>query len=137
MVFIYRILWFPIRTIKIIISSLTFSTISVCICLQPSLSIVIICLFLSLLFGSAVVIIVNLPGIKTLKLTPEVLVGIYNGTYTLWSDPDLKSLNPDLDLPMKHIRVVVRSDTSGTTEIFTRALSAFDTKWRDTFGWFR
>ncbi|KAI0227599.1 hypothetical protein LSAT2_021919, partial [Lamellibrachia satsuma] len=86
--------------------------------------------------AGAVAIIVNLPGIKSLNLTRELLVGIYNGTYTSWSDPDLKRVNPRVDLPKEHIRVVVRSDTSGTTEIFTRALSAFDARWRETFGWF-
>ena len=64
-----------------------------------------------------VVPVVNVPGISPgqLKLTRELLAGIYLGKITRWDDPALKSLNPDVKLPSQAITVVHRSDGSGTT----------------------
>ena len=77
----------------------------------------------------------NLPGIKKgLKLTPEVLAGIYLGTITTWNDPALTALNPGVKLPKMPITVVHRSDGSGTTYIFTDYLSAVSTQWAAKVG---
>lgn len=66
-----------------------------------------------------------------LVLDRETLVGIYNATITKWNDPAIVALNPDLKdaLPDAPITVVHRSDGSGTTEIFTKALTSFSDKW--------
>ena len=50
----------------------------------------------------------------------------------LWNDPEIVALNPGLKdyLPSATITTVHRSDASGTTEIFTRALSSFSPDWK-------
>ena len=78
----------------------------------------------------------NLPGILSLTLSRDAVVGIYNGTIQLWKDPILQALNPTVVLPRGAIRVVVRADDSGTTEVFTSALSAFSTEWANQYGSF-
>ncbi|HEY3344274.1 MAG TPA: phosphate ABC transporter substrate-binding protein PstS [Anaerolineaceae bacterium] len=86
--------------------------------------------------AGAVVLIYNLPGLTetdpALVLDRQTLVGIYNATITHWNDPALLALNPALKskLPNAAITAVHRSDGSGTTEMFTRALSAFSPDWK-------
>ena len=72
-----------------------------------------------------VVIVVNLDGVTDgqLKLTPDVLAGIFMGTTTQWDDPSIAKLNPGVSLPATKINVVHRSDGSGTTWIFTHYLT--------------
>lgn len=67
----------------------------------------------------------------TLILDRQTLVGIFNGTIVKWNDPAIMALNPDLNdlLPDATITVVHRSDGSGTTEIFTKALTSFSPEW--------
>ncbi len=67
----------------------------------------------------------------TLVLDRQTLVDIYNARITTWSDPAIVKLNPDLAniLPNAKITAVHRSDGSGTTEIFTKALSSFSPDW--------
>jgi phosphate transport system substrate-binding protein len=88
------------------------------------------------ILAGAVVLTYNLPEIDPTKdpaliLDGKTLVGIYNATITKWNDPALVALNPGLaaKLPAKQITVVHRSDGSGTTEIFTNALTAFSSDW--------
>jgi phosphate transport system substrate-binding protein len=72
-----------------------------------------------------VVLVVNLDGVADgqLKLTPDVVAGIYMGTVTTWNDPAIVTLNPGVKLPSTKISVVHRSDGSGTTWIFTHYLT--------------
>jgi phosphate transport system substrate-binding protein len=67
-----------------------------------------------------------------LVLDRPTLVGIYNGTLNKWNDPAIVALNPNLKdyLPDAGITAVHRSDGSGTTEIFTKALSSFSADWK-------
>lgn len=82
-----------------------------------------------------VAIIYNLEGIDTgLKLTQETLSKIYLGEITRWNDPLLVADNPDLDLPDQAITVVHRSDSSGTTSIFTDYLSKVSPEWAEKVG---
>ncbi len=77
----------------------------------------------------------NLPGIgKGLRLTPELIAGVYLGKVTRWNDAAIARLNPGLKLPDVPITVVHRSDGSGTTYIFTDFLSAVSAPWRKTVG---
>ena len=78
----------------------------------------------------------NLPGITNFTLTRSQIVGIYNGTYQTWDDPVFKIHNPDAIFPSERITPVARADNSGTTEIFTSALSSFSSPWLSTFGTF-
>jgi phosphate transport system substrate-binding protein len=68
----------------------------------------------------------------TLILDRTTLVGIYNATIKNWNDPAIVKLNPGLAalLPAKPITVAHRSDGSGTTEIFTDALTSFSPDWK-------
>ena len=83
-----------------------------------------------------VAIAYNLSGIGTqqLKLTGEVLAGIYLGTITKWNDPQITAINSGLNLPDATIAVVHRSDGSGTTYIFTNYLSKVSSDWSSKVG---
>ena len=92
------------------------------------------------MLAGAVVPIYNIEGIApedtALILDRGTLSGIYLGQITRWNDPTILALNPDLaqKLPDAPISVVHRSDGSGTSEIFTKALSSFKQEWKDTVG---
>lgn len=83
-----------------------------------------------------VVPVVNIRGVApgSLKLTGEVLAGIFLGEITRWDDERIKELNPDVSLPGKKITVVHRSDGSGTTWIFTNYLDKVSAGWHDAVG---
>ncbi|NBX82272.1 phosphate ABC transporter substrate-binding protein PstS [bacterium] len=81
----------------------------------------------------SVVLSFNLPGVKTLKLTGELIAGIFLGEITQWEDPRLKAINPDLSAKGS-ILVIHRSDGSGTTGVFTDYLSKVSTPWKDKVG---
>ncbi len=82
----------------------------------------------------AVVIAYNLPGVEGLKLTNELLEGIFMGDITKWNDSKIKAVNEGLDLPNQEITFVHRSDGSGTTYIFSDFMSKISTKWNDEVG---
>jgi phosphate transport system substrate-binding protein len=83
----------------------------------------------------AVVITYNLSQTgKGLKLTPEVLSGIYLGQITKWNDTKITSINKGLNLPNKAIFVAHRSDGSGTTNIFSGYLSKVSDTWKSKVG---
>jgi phosphate transport system substrate-binding protein len=91
--------------------------------------------------AGAVVMIYNLPELDlandpALILDRPTLTAIYQGTITNWNDPAIAGLNPKIasKLTSKTITVVHRSDGSGTTEIFTRALSSFSDDWKNSVG---
>ena len=75
--------------------------------------------------AAAVVPIFNVPQLSSLQLTQTALALIFMGNVTHWNDSAIAASNPGLELPYAPISVVVRSDSSGTTHIFTAALSAF------------
>ena len=82
----------------------------------------------------AVAIGFNLPGIKELKLDPEVLADIYLGKIRYWDDPRIQKTNPSLKLPHLPIMVAYRSDGSGTTYVFTDYLCKISPKWCQKVG---
>lgn len=82
----------------------------------------------------AVVVTYNLPGSPVLKMNADVISKIFQGNIKKWSDPMLKALNPDTQLPEKDIIVVHRSDGSGTTYTFTEYLTKADPSWADKIG---
>ena len=69
-----------------------------------------------------------------LKLTPATIAGIFLGKITKWNDPALAADNSGVGLPNQDIRVVHRSDGSGTTYIFTDYLSSVSAEWKDKTG---
>jgi len=70
-------------------------------------------------------------ALPKLILGRQLLVDIYNAKVTTWNDPEIVALNPGLAayLPAAPITTVHRSDASGTTDIFTHALTAFSSDW--------
>jgi phosphate transport system substrate-binding protein len=87
------------------------------------------------MIAGAVVPIYNVEGItKTVTLSRDVLVGIFSAKITKWNDPAIVALSTGLNFPDKNITVVHRSDGSGTTEMFTNALSAFNADWKTNVG---
>jgi phosphate transport system substrate-binding protein len=72
-----------------------------------------------------IVLAYNLPGSpKDLKLPHDVYPDIFLGKITKWNDPRIVAANPGLKLPDLLITVVRRSDSSGTTFVFTKHLAA-------------
>jgi phosphate transport system substrate-binding protein len=85
--------------------------------------------------AGATAIMYNIPNIGgQLKLSGTVLANIYLGTITKWNDPAIVALNPTLTLPNAAIAVVHRSDSSGTTNIFTNYLDKISTQWDSQVG---
>jgi len=82
-----------------------------------------------------IVLAYNLPGNpKGLKLPREVYSNIFLGNITRWNDPQIAAANPELKLPDTPITVVVRADSSGTTAVFTKHLSAINADFKQKLG---
>ena len=92
------------------------------------------------MLAGAVVVIYNVKWAKdfpegfketSLILDRQTLVDIFNAKITKWNDPAIVALNPDMAdyLPDAPITAAHRSDGSGTTEIFTKALTFFSPDW--------
>lgn len=84
--------------------------------------------------GGAVALAYNLDGVSGLRLSPRTLGGIFLGYITNWSDSRLKVENPGKSLPNKPITVVHRSDSSGTSFLFTTYLTAVSSDWKAKVG---
>ncbi len=84
-------------------------------------------------FGS-VVLAYNLGDVSDLKLDSDTLAAIYLGEITIWNDPRIAALNPDAALPDQIIQAVHRSDSSGTTNIFTSYLSEVSSSFAEAVG---
>jgi phosphate ABC transporter phosphate-binding protein len=84
----------------------------------------------------AVVIIYNLDLDKPIKFDGPTLADIYQGNIKRWNHDRLKKLNPEIknDLPDLPISVVHRSDSSGTSYIFTDYLSSVSPEWKEKVG---
>ena len=82
----------------------------------------------------AVVVIYNLPGVENLKLDGKTLAKIFIGEIEYWDNPAIKQLNSEINLPHEKILVVHRSDSSGTTKIFTTYLSLVSDEWAEKVG---
>lgn len=81
-----------------------------------------------------VVIIYNLKGVDGLKLPRSVYPAIFAGKITKWNDPAIAEANPGVSLPDKNITVVTRSDSSGTTYVFTGHLAAISDDFKSAVG---
>jgi phosphate transport system substrate-binding protein len=83
----------------------------------------------------AVVVTYNVAGVSgDLKLTPDALAGVYLGKITKWNDAALTKANPGVTLPAKDIVVIHRSDSSGTSFVFTDYLSKISPEWKTKVG---
>jgi len=81
-----------------------------------------------------VVLSYNLKGVKQLKLPRDVYPAIFTGKVTKWNDPRIVAANPGVKLPDEAITVVVRSDSSGTSYVFTGHLAAISEDFKNTVG---
>ena len=83
-----------------------------------------------------VVPVINVPGITPGQLTldGQTLAGIFMGKIARWDAPEIKKLNPGVNLPGRAITVVHRSDGSGTTFIFATYLSRVSAEWKRDVG---
>jgi phosphate transport system substrate-binding protein len=83
----------------------------------------------------AVVLTYDVPELtRPLRLTGDVIAGIYQGTITKWNAAQITALNPGVKLPSQDIVVVYRSDGSGTTYIFSSYLAAVSAAWKSSPG---
>jgi phosphate transport system substrate-binding protein len=73
----------------------------------------------------------NVNGVTSLNLDGLTAAQIFNGQINMWNDAAIQLLNLGVKLPAEPIRVVFRSDESGTTDNFQRYL---DTVSRGTWG---
>ena len=74
--------------------------------------------------AGSIVLAFNVPGVDELKLSREAYAGIFLGKITKWNDPKIAAANPGAKLTDQNINVIVRADSSGTTLVFTKHLSA-------------
>jgi phosphate transport system substrate-binding protein len=72
----------------------------------------------------------NLPSVKNLKLSPDVLAAIFSGDVTSWDDTAIEQLNPDTDLPDQEIVPIRATEKSALTAATTAYLQRGG--WDDT-----
>lgn len=83
----------------------------------------------------AVAIVYYLPEVGDgLRLTPQLIADIFLGEVRWWDDPRIAQLNPLVSLPNAPIKVIHRSDSSGTTAVFTAFLAEASPAWRERVG---
>jgi phosphate transport system substrate-binding protein len=75
------------------------------------------------LVGGPVAIVVNVPGVKTLNLTGDIIGKLYTGKITNWNDAAIAKINKGVKLPALAVQPVYRSGSSGTSENFTNYLA--------------
>ena len=81
-----------------------------------------------------IVLIYNLKGVDDLKLSRAAYAGIFSGKIVKWNDPAIAATNPGVSLPDSAITVVTRSDSSGTSYVFTGHLSAISEEFKTAVG---
>jgi len=81
-----------------------------------------------------IVLSYNLDGVRELKLPRDVYPDIFAGKIAKWNDPKIAAANPGVKLPDQNITVVARSDSSGTTYVFTGHLSEINPAFKSSVG---
>ncbi len=71
-----------------------------------------------------IAIVYKVPGVADLRLSAPTLAKIFSGTIGKWDAEDIAKENPGVSLPSQTIRVIVRSDSSGTSTVFTDYLAS-------------
>jgi phosphate ABC transporter phosphate-binding protein len=85
---------------------------------------------LPVVFGP-IAITYNVKDLNSLILDGPTAAKIFNGTITKWNDPAIRALNAGVTFPAEPIRVVFRTDDSGTSDNFQKYL---DTASGDAWG---
>jgi phosphate transport system substrate-binding protein len=73
-----------------------------------------------------IAVVYNVQGVTGLQLKPETLAKIFAGKVTTWNDASIKADNPSANLPSTKITTVHRSDSSGTSDNFTKYLGTVE-----------
>src|ERR1017187_548976 len=82
-----------------------------------------------------IVPIYNLPDVHhELRLSGEVLAGIFLGDIKMWNAPQIAKLNPDITLPSVPIQVINRPAGKGSNFVFSEFLSKVSPKFRAEIG---
>jgi len=82
-----------------------------------------------------IVPIYNVPEVhQELRLSGEVLAGIFLGDVKTWNAPQIVKLNPELTLPNLPIQVINRPAGKGSNYVFTDFLSKVSSKFRAQLG---
>jgi phosphate transport system substrate-binding protein len=83
----------------------------------------------------AIVPIYNLPDVhQELRLSGEVLAGIFLGDVKTWNAPQIVKLNPEITLPNLPIQLVNRPAGKGSNYVFTDFLSKASSRFRAQVG---
>jgi phosphate transport system substrate-binding protein len=84
--------------------------------------------------AGSIVLSYNLQGVEALKLSRKAYPAIFLGKVTRWNDPVIAESNPGAKLPDLPINVVVRADSSGTSFVFSKHLSAVSPDFNQSVG---
>jgi len=84
--------------------------------------------------AGSIVLAYNLKDVPSLRLSREDYAGIFSGKITKWNDPAIVKANPGVKMPDLPINVIVRADSSGTTFVFTKHLSAISPEFQKSIG---
>lgn len=83
----------------------------------------------------SVVLTYNLAGVsQPLRFSPDVIADIFLGKIKKWNDSRIVADNPGVTLAANDITVVHRSDSSGTSAVFTDYLSKVSPEWKEKVG---
>ena len=83
--------------------------------------------------AGSIVIAYNLKGIN-LRLSRNAYSGMFLGKIKRWNAPEIVASNPGVTFPDLPINVVVRADSSGTTFVFSKHLSAISDEFDKSVG---
>jgi phosphate transport system substrate-binding protein len=67
-------------------------------------------------------------------LNADIISGIFLGTISQWNDPKIQAVNPSILLPDLFIVPIHRTNSSGTTYIFSEYLSKTSPTWKEQIG---
>lgn len=82
-----------------------------------------------------VCVVYNVDGLPNgLKFDGPTIGKIFLGQIKKWNDPAIAALNPGVTLPDLSIAIVYRSDSSGTTFVYTDFLTRTSPDWQGTMG---
>jgi phosphate transport system substrate-binding protein len=84
--------------------------------------------------AGSIVLAYNLQGVDALRLSRKAYSGIFLGKVKRWNDPVVADANPGVTLPDLPINVVVRADSSGTSFVFSKHLSAMNEEFNTSVG---
>jgi phosphate transport system substrate-binding protein len=77
----------------------------------------------------------NLPDVKgAVNFTGDILAKIFMGKITKWNDPALVAINKDVKLPDLAITPAYRTDSSGTTYVWTSYLATQSDDYKGSIG---